>query len=623
MSNYIPFGSNEQNISELKQPLLGDNDISNAPLPPAKPLVGSVTDSLSNVVKPLRQPEKITENSRQVVDHDHSNDLPLGTTGLEHVDSKYSSEESKNTIKVDKKRVPFAGLALDGRSCEHSLVQPCIRCILKDMGHVEAGHGGSFELGTIRNCAMCVKAFRIKYGNDIKISFKHIVPKRQVTKLSQVVVTNVPTSEPDTIKIMKDWDSELDEKAHLKQKKVSGLPSEKGNNDVEVEPDSDSGEISGSEELDEGSSDEIDYPVTRLDKPAGSFLLDNIENRDVSVRTKMFKVKQAVQYGVNMGILSNDSNMPTLLGGFYGTKEIWVEMPETIVNELKVFWSNPIKEHDSTLLCYEQTVHICKHLMSRVADKDSLIYLNTTRYAPLLAYYESHVENAPSFALLMNKMWSINYFGVLPFIFMFLEHYTHGYKLNWPFALLLFILTSFGLNKQYFIIYYSYVKIKLMLDMFVAVSYLTIHLVFLGLTIHLEDVSNSKIELCTNYLNLYITDKTCNIIIIVLTAVVTVLLVGYRYYILYGQSITIVNSFSYGLRSLNISVNGPGGYISRYLLRRQLSLIKFQIIIGVVELFFLGFLVDFNFGFILYIIVRYINMQIAKIGLHVGDLVLW
>lgn len=210
--------------------------------------------------------------------------------------------------------------------------------------------------------------------------------------------------------------------------------------------DSSGGSSSSSSESEEEPSPpaDVERPI-RVVNYKGHYMFDNYENRNKTSDTRVFEVPQACFHGILSAGIHSDTDLVRHYGYYYRTVKISVEMPVSIVNELKAFWVTA-KARDK--VTYEQSKFQAKHLL-RNYDGQSKIYSETMLYAPLIAFWETEADHRGTNAIINEKLWSWNYCFFLLFIYAFMEYFFFNRAFN-PFwvslLFVLFVVHRFGVN---------------------------------------------------------------------------------------------------------------------------------------------------------------------------------
>jgi hypothetical protein len=212
-----------------------------------------------------------------------------------------------------------------------------------------------------------------------------------------------------------------------------------------------SSDSSGGSSSSSSESEEEPPPPADVERPIrvvnykGHYMFDNYENRNKTSDTRVFEVPQACFHGILSAGIHSDTDLVRHYGYYYKTVKISVEMPVSIVNELKAFWVTA-KARDK--VTYEQSKFQAKHLL-RNYDGQSKIYSETMLYAPLLAFWETEADHRGTNAIINEKLWSWNYCFFLLFIYAFMEYFFFNRAFN-PFwvslLFVLFVVHRFGVN---------------------------------------------------------------------------------------------------------------------------------------------------------------------------------
>jgi len=519
---------------------------------------------------------------------------------------------------------PIQGLAFNGRYCIHNPKACCQNCV-----KLEFNCKDLHNLPSHIACGVCNLSFRNKYGAfDIDFTdYTNPILNKERSKLLEnkevhridTTLKSVKFTETDDGKVVPTLDEVNETDSFL-------LGIAKNSN---LMPD-----IVGIKAKMISDIKNTHFPVIRGDpddKPAGSFLLGNLDNRIVFSDTRVFKVRQAVQHGYDLRIYSNDSNLPSLLGGFFGEKEIFVEMPSTVIDELSVYWTNPIKRRNVDLLNYEQTQFICKELIGPLYNIDAEMYFNTLLYAPLVAYYTTQQKNAGTFALIGNNLWLFNYLFIFAWLFAGIETLVLDYKFNLPFLILFsVIIVVFFSNNHSFRSWVNFIKLKILIVGLLAVINFSLNIFLTGLLIY-------EYDYCVDYHYWVLTVYSvgCNKFIIILTVLLTFIIIFLRFISIYSTSkLVYTNQFGYVnvdqaiANPFNIDfANANVGILSHniYRIRRQIkSCMNIVTLVGIIEIWIIGFAVPYWIGFPLYLLsVRFNNASKTLVSNGFVDINLW
>jgi hypothetical protein len=192
--------------------------------------------------------------------------------------------------------------------------------------------------------------------------------------------------------------------------------------------------------------EDVERPI-RVVNYQGHYMFDNYENRNKTSETRVFRVPQACFHGMLSAGIHSATDLVRHYGLYYNVEFVTVEMPVSIVNELKPFWG-PAVARD--VITYKQSIHRCIHLL-RNLDKQSIVYRNTVLYAPLLAFWETASEDRGTNAIVNDKLWSWNYCFLLLFVYAFVEYVLFNRAFNPFWVSLLFLLCCahrFGVNRK-------------------------------------------------------------------------------------------------------------------------------------------------------------------------------
>jgi len=180
--------------------------------------------------------------------------------------------------------------------------------------------------------------------------------------------------------------------------------------------------------------EDVERPI-RVKNYQGHYMFDNYENRNKTSETRVFEVPQACFHGFLSDCVHSETDLVKHYGFYYKTKKVSVEMPVSIVNELKVFWVTALARDK---LNYHQCKMRAIHLM-RNYDAQSKIYLDSVLFAPLLAFWETEEDHRGTNAIVNEKLWSWNYCFLLLFIYAFMEYLLFDRAFNPFWVSLLFI----------------------------------------------------------------------------------------------------------------------------------------------------------------------------------------
>jgi len=189
------------------------------------------------------------------------------------------------------------------------------------------------------------------------------------------------------------------------------------------------------------SGSELELPPDDEERPIrvinyeGHYMFDNYENRNKTSKTRVFEVPQACFHGIMSAGIHSSTDLVSHYGFYYKTRTIMVEMPVSIVNELKPFWTTA-KARDK--LNYDQSKFRVIHLLRNI-DSKSLLYRNSVLYAPLLAFWETEAEDRGTNAIVNDKLWSWNYCFLLLFFYAFMEYLLFNRAFNPFWVSLLFV----------------------------------------------------------------------------------------------------------------------------------------------------------------------------------------
>jgi hypothetical protein len=201
-------------------------------------------------------------------------------------------------------------------------------------------------------------------------------------------------------------------------------------------------------------------------------MYDNYENRKLTSETRVFRVPQAMFHGIVSTGLMSQTAMVQHFGFYYRLEFIDVEMPVSIVNEIKAFWkATTVRD----ILNYEKSEFLAVQLL-RNADVHSKIYQQTILFAPLLAFYEAEPRNRYTTPLIYEKMWSWNFCFFLWFLFAGIDKLLFGrvYNIFWVALLFLLSLTlrfAFG-SLEFENLFCRFSRLKLLLSCSFAACYL-------------------------------------------------------------------------------------------------------------------------------------------------------
>jgi len=208
----------------------------------------------------------------------------------------------------------------------------------------------------------------------------------------------------------------------------------------------------------------------------GHFMFDNYVNRKLVSESRLFLVPQAVFHGVVSQNIISKTTLVQDYGAYYDTKDISVLMPVSIVNELKAFWTNEIRDPET----YKKCVFKCRDLL-RNADMHSKMYRETILYAPLLSFWQTAVEDKGTQAIVENKLWSWNYCVIFIIVLALWDKLEFGRSFNVflvSFLILAFVAIRFGVSKNIEVEFLRFCRLKFGLAVLFGAIHLTYYLLF-------------------------------------------------------------------------------------------------------------------------------------------------